>query len=331
VALTAGVDMGGTKIQTAIVRAGKSIGEVRVSTPLEGAASVVEAVLGTIDEAAAAAGINPAELAGIGIGFPGIYDQETGDTLSAPNLVGFDKRYPLGSRVSKKLGGVPVIFDNDVRAAIVGEQRAGAGRPFQDFLGVFVGTGVGGGVVLGGKMRRGRGAAGEIGHTVVKDGGRRCGCGRQGCLEAYAGRGRIEATARKLVEKGESTILFDLLAQKGRHRLTSGVIATALKQGDAMTRMLIDEAVWALGISMASAQNLLDFEAIIIGGGLGDRLGQPFIDRVGQSMLPHLLLDKRPPKMLGTELGDLSGAIGAALLAADAKRTARSVAGSSAG
>jgi glucokinase len=175
-------------------------------------------------------------------------------------------------------------------------------------------------------MRHGQGAAGEIGHTVVKDGGRRCGCGRQGCLEAYAGRARMEATARKLVDKGESTILFELLAQKGRNRLTSGVIATALKRGDAMTGTMIDEAVWALGVALASAQNLLDLEAIIIGGGLGDRLGQPFIDRVADAMLPHLLMDKRPPKMLGTELGDLSGAVGAALLAGDQART-RPVAG----
>jgi glucokinase len=331
VALTAGVDMGGTKIQTVIVRAGKRIGEARVNTPQDGPGSVVDALAGTIADAAAAAGVARAELAGIGIGFPGIYDPESGDTLSAPNLVGFDKRYHLGSRVSKKLGGVPVVFDNDVRAAILGEQRAGAGRPFQDFLGVFVGTGVGGGLVLGGRLRRGQGAAGEIGHTVVKDGGRRCGCGRHGCLEAYAGRGRIEATAHKLVDKGESTILFELVAERGRNRLTSGVIETALKRGDAMTIKLIDEAVWALGISLASAQNVLDVEAIIIGGGLGDRLGQPFIDRVAEAMLPHLLMDKRPPKMLGTELGDLSGAVGAALLAADAVGTRRPVAGRPAG
>src|ERR1700716_1981220 len=203
--------MGGTKIQTAIVRAGKPIGESRVNTPQEGAASVLEAVQNTILDATASAGVGPDQLAAVGIGFPGIYDQATGDTLSAPNLMGFDKRYPLGGRLSKKLGGVPVVFDNDVRAAIIGEHRAGAGRPFQDFMGVFVGTGVGGGLVLGGTMRHGQGAAGEIGHTVVKDGGRRCGCGRQGCLEAYAGRGRMEATARKLAEKGESTILFEVL------------------------------------------------------------------------------------------------------------------------
>jgi glucokinase len=316
--VTAGVDMGGTKIQTAVVRAGRTLGQARVPTPRGGPAEVVESVRSTIVDAAAAAGIDPAELTGVGVGFPGAYDNETGDTVSAVNLAGFDKRYPFGRRLSSAIGGAPVIFDNDVRAAMLGEQRAGAGRPFKDMLGVFVGTGVGGGLILGGRLRRGLGSAGEIGHTVVSDAGRLCGCGRRGCLEAYAGRGRIELRARKLVERGDSTILFKVMAEKGKDRLTSGVIATALDRGDKMAGDLVTEAVWALGIALASVQNVLDLEAIIIGGGLGDRLGQPFIDRVSAAMKPHLFMDSRPPKMLASELGDLSGAVGAALLALDA-------------
>jgi glucokinase len=320
VAVTAGVDMGGTKIQTAIVRAGKAIGQARLPTPQGGPAEVLQAIQETIATAAAAAGVKPDALAGIGVGFPGAYDAASGDVLSAVNIPAFQKRFPLGGKLAAAYGGVVVTLDNDVRAAMFGEHRAGAGRPFQNLLGVFVGTGVGGGVILDGAMRRGRGAAGEIGHTVVKDGGRPCGCGRKGCLEAYAGRGRIELMARKLMERGEKTILFELMEQKGRDRLTSGVIAAALDRGDKMATKLIKEAVWALGLALASAQNLLDLEAIVIGGGLGDRLGQPFVDRVAVAMKPHLLLDDRPPKMLGTELGDLSGAVGAALLALDASR-----------
>jgi len=316
--VTAGVDMGGTKIQTAIVRSGKPLGQARVPTPQGGPGEVLKSVRSTIVDAAAAAGIAPADLTGVGIGFPGAYDNKTGDTVSAVNLAGFDKRYPFGSRLSKAIGGAPVIFDNDVRAALLGEYRAGAGRPFKDMLGVFVGTGVGGGLILGGKLRRGQGSAGEIGHTVVSDAGRLCGCGRRGCLEAYAGRGRMELRARKLVERGDSTILFKVMAEKGRDRLTSGVIAAALARGDNMADQLITDAVWALGIALASVQNVLDLEAIIIGGGLGDRLGPPFIDRIGAAMQPHLFMDSRPPKMLATELGDLSGAVGAALLALDA-------------
>jgi glucokinase len=312
--------MGGTKIQTAIVRGGKPIGQARVPTPQGGPAMVLKAVRETITSAAAEARVKAETLAGIGVGFPGTYDHASGDVINAVNIPAFQKRFPLGPKLSEAFGGAPVTFDNDVRAAMLGEHRAGAGRPFKDLLGVFVGTGVGGGVILDGALRRGQGSAGEIGHTVVKNGGRLCGCGRRGCLEAYAGRGRIELRARMLEERGEQTVLFKLMEQRGRERLTSGAIASALDRGDKMAIRLIDDAVWALGVSLASAQNLLDLEAIIIGGGLGDRLGQPFIDRVAEAMKPHLLMDKRPPKMLGTELGDLSGAVGAGLLALDASR-----------
>jgi glucokinase len=201
-----------------------------------------------------------------------------------------------------------------VRVALLGEWKRGAGRPFSSLLGVFVGTGVGGGIVLDGELREGRGACGEIGHTLVKEGGRRCGCGLRGHLEAYAGRGRIEATARRHQARGRRTRLFDIMAAKGRDRVTSGVIAEALDHHDSLTQELIYQAVWALGIAISNAQNLLDVEAVIIGGGLGDRLGAPFRDRVEATTRPLLHISARPPRFLSTELGDLSGAVGAAVL-----------------
>jgi glucokinase len=100
-----------------------------------------------------------------------------------------------------------------------------------------------------------------------------------------------------------------------RDRLSSGVYARALKKGDPMTQKLIADAAWALGIALASAQNLLDLEAIVVGGGLGDRLGQPFIDAIVTEMTPHLFIPDQPPAVLPTEMGDLSGAVGAAVLA----------------
>jgi glucokinase len=314
-----GVDLGGTKIQAAVLRSRKVSGQGRSRTPQGGPDDVVEAILATVDQALASGGHKREDVAGVGIGFPGQFDPASGDTLNAVNLKGFQKRFPLSGKIAAAYGRVPVRLDNDVRAALAGEFRMGNGRGFKNLLGVFVGTGVGGGLVLEGRMRRGRGAAGEIGHTVVKDGGRECGCGRRGCLEAYAGRGRMELRARELVKDGKKTVLFDIMEKKGRDRLASGVIAAALQQGDAMANGLIDEAVWALGISLASAQNLLDLEAIIIGGGLGDRLGMPFIERVAEAMRPHLFIDQAPPRMLTTALGDLSGAVGAALLVARAR------------
>jgi glucokinase len=125
----------------------------------------------------------------------------------------------------------------------------------------------------------------------------------------------MEATARRWVKKGRSTILFDLMRKKGRDQLTSGVIEAALERKDAMAERLVDDAVWALGLALASAQNLLDLEAVVVGGGLGDRLGRPFVDRVADAMRPHLFVPEHAPAMLTTELGDLSGAVGAAVRA----------------
>lgn len=313
--VTAGVDLGGTKIQTAILRDREVVGTARVLTPQTGSADVIAAIAGTITTALEAAGAGVGDLAAIGMGTPGEVDGGTGTVSHSPNVQGFQERVALGPLVSQALGGVPVTLDNDVRVAIRGEHERGAGRPYRNLLGVFCGTGVGGGLVLGGTLRVGRGAAGEIGHTIVKDGGRMCSDGRRGHLEAYAGRGRMEARARALAKRGRTTILFDLMERRGRTNLSSGVIATAMEKKDKVAVSLVDDAVWALGIALASAQNLLDLEAIIIGGGLGDRLGQPFIERVAEAMEPRLFVPDNRPKVLGTELGDLSGAIGAAVLA----------------
>lgn len=305
-------------MQAAVLHSRKVIGQARSGTPQGGPDDVVQAILATIAQALEVAGAKRQDVTSVGIGFPGQFDPATGETLGAVNLKGFESRYPLGATISQAINSARVVLDNDVRAALVGEYQMGSGIGYRNFLGVFVGTGVGGGLVLEGRLRKGRGAAGEIGHMVVKGGGRECGCGRKGCLEAYAGRGRMEVRARELHKAGRKTILFDIMQRKGRDRLASGVIAAALEQGDALAGSLVADAVWALGISLASVQNLLDLEAIIIGGGLGDRLGPPFVKRVADAMGPHLFLDQAPPVMLTTKLGDLSGAVGAALLAAGA-------------
>jgi predicted NBD/HSP70 family sugar kinase len=204
------------------------------------------------------------------------------------------------------------MIDNDVRVAILGEWKRGAGRGYRNLLGVWVGTGVGGGLILDGEPYHGQGAAGEIGHIIVKPGGRVCSDGRKGHLEAYAGRGRMEVYARELHDGGRKTDLFKIMEKKGRSRMSSGVVAEALEHKDKLAEELTDGAVWALGVGLATVQNLLSLEAIVIGGGLGDRLGAPFVERIEKEMLPLLFVPDQPPKMLTTEHGDLSGAVGAA-------------------
>jgi glucokinase len=310
----AGVDLGGTKIQAVVVAGGTVVGQDRHLTPTTGAAEVVDEIVRSIRDALADAGVVPSDLRAIGIGSPGAVDRTTGHVSRAPNVPGFVDDVALGPTVRAAFDGTPVMVENDVRAAVMGEFRRGAGRPFRDVLGVFVGTGVGGGVILDGALHHGRGNAGEIGHTTVKPGGRRCGCGRLGCLEAYAGRLSIEQTARQRVQKGQKTKLFEIMERKGRDRVTSSVIADALDQNDRMTIELVDEAVEALGVALANAQNLLEFEAVIVGGGLGDRLGRPFVDRVAGALTSNLRSPDHPPLVLPTELGDLSGAVGATVL-----------------
>ena len=311
------MDVGGTKIQSAAVRTKKVAGVHRLATPLTGAKDVAAAIGESVAKALADGGAQPTDLKAVGMGVPGAIDTEAGTVSSSPNLPGFQEAQPvaLGAMVSEALGGVPVRLDNDVRVAILGEWMRGAGRPYRNLVGVWVGTGVGGGLVLDGKLYEGQGAAGEIGHTIVKPGGRVCSDGRRGHLEAYAGRGQMEVFARHLVKEGHKTELFDIMEKKGRTRLSSGVWAAALEKHDKMARELVDDAVWALGVGLASVQNLLALEAIVIGGGLADRLGPPFVDRIRDEMQPMLFVPERAPAMLSSEFGDLSGAVGAAVLA----------------
>jgi glucokinase len=312
-----GVDLGGTKIQIVVLgQRGKVLGEARSQTPTSGGPEAVTAAIAdAMGEAAAAAGVEPAALAAVGVGSPGEVDDSAGTVAQARNLPDWERAFPLAERLGEALG-TRVALGNDVRVATQAEFQLGAGKPYRSVLGVFWGTGVGGGLILNGRPWLGRGAAGEIGHTVVKIGGRRCGCGRRGCLEAYAGRASMERKARRLVEQGDNhTVLFEIMEKQGRTRLTSGVWARALDRNDELATHLLGEAVEALGAGIASAVNLLDVEAVIIGGGLGTRLGEPFVQRIGDAMMPHLFVDDRPPAVHLAALGDLGGAIGAALLA----------------
>ncbi|HET6570152.1 MAG TPA: ROK family protein [Solirubrobacterales bacterium] len=313
--LRGGIDLGGTKIQTVVVAADGTLqGEARQPTPTSGGpADVARAIEEALREAASAAGVKPQELAGVGVGSPGDADGATGVVSAARNLPGWEGSFPLGETLAKALG-TPVAVGNDVQVAVEGEYALGAGRRHDSLLGVWWGTGVGGGIVLDGKPWLGRGAAGEIGHMVVKRNGARCPCGRRGCMEAYAGRAAMEARARREQHEGVETQIFEIMHKRGKDRLTSSVWEHALREGDALTESLLRRAVRYLGTGIASAVNLLDVEAVVLGGGLGVRFGEPFMDQLTKEMHKHLFVNGNPPAMQVAELGDLGGAIGASLL-----------------
>jgi glucokinase len=313
--LRGGIDLGGTKIQAAILdAAGEVLGQSRRPTPTDGGPEDVAAEMAAaLREAADEAGVQADALAGVGVGSPGDADESTGVVSAARNLPGWEGSFALADALEEALG-TDVRVGNDVQVATEAEFHLGAGREFQSLIGVFWGTGVGGGLVLDGKPWLGRGAAGEIGHMVVKHGGAKCPCGRRGCMEAYAGRAAMEAEARRQHEDGAKTDLFKLMHKHEKDRLTSGIWQRALDHGDHLAEKLVDRAVEALGTGIASAVNLIDPEAVIVGGGLGVRFGERYMGPLTEEMGKHLFVDERPPAVRVASLGDLGGAIGASLL-----------------
>jgi glucokinase len=313
-ALRGGIDLGGTKIEAIVVDGRNTVlGTARHPTPVTGGpAAVASAMAAAMKEAAEGAGTETGSLVGVGVGSPGSVGPQ-GTVTAARNLPDWDGTFPLGGTLQQHLG-TTVLVGNDVQVGTDAEFALGAGKPYRSLLGVFWGTGVGGGIILDGRPFHGRGGAGEFGHIVYKPNGRRCGCGNRGCVEAYAGRASMEAHARRKIKKGKSSDLIKIAKKKDRPRFTSSVWADAAEKGDKLTVDLIDKAIEAIGVGVASAINLLDLEAVIIGGGLGVRFGQGAVDRIVAAAEPHLFPGHQPPAVKLASLGDLGGALGAALL-----------------
>lgn len=213
----------------------------------------------------------------------------------------------LGSQVEVRVG-------NDVNVAALGEWRHGAGKGHDDLLALWWGTGIGGGLILDGALRDGpNGTAGEIGHTTYRADGRRCGCGRVGHVEAYAGRAAMEAEARRRHDGGETTKLVEMA---GADRMRSKIFSKALAADDYVAIDLLATAVDALGVGIASAVTLVDVDLVIIGGGLGSRLGQRWADRIGAVVTAKVFANP-DVRVVTSALGDNAGVIGAAELFAD--------------
>lgn len=309
------IDLGGTKIAAAVVGPDNSVlASARRPTPITGGPEgVVSAIDEAIREATGKAGIDLADLRGVGVGAPGMADRLTGTLSGAGNLPGWSGSFPLGPELSTSLG-LPVAIGNDVQVGTMAEYVLGAGKGHDSLLGVFWGTGVGGGLILGGKPWLGRGRAGEIGHTLVKRGGARGLNGLKGTIEAYAGRKAMEAKARREAERGRKTILFELMNERKKKALTSSIWHRAWKKDDELACHLLDRAVTALSAGIASAVNLLDVEAVVIGGGLGVRFGETLVPKVIEGTGRYLLDPDRPPAMSVAALGDDGGVLGAAML-----------------
>lgn len=308
--LLAGVDVGGTNIGVGLVdhhhhHHHKVHQRAKEDTPtsVEDLVAQVSRMVGDLDGSPEA----------VGIGIPGIIHSDR--VVQAPNLEGWDADTDVAALVSDELG-VPVVLVNDAQCGLLGEWVAGAGKGSQFLFGVWLGTGVGAGLVLDGKGYDGAGGgSGEFGHLVVRPGGARCGCGRRGCIEAYAGRRMMTESARAMQAAGRKTSLFEIQEAKGKSKATSGVWAAALADDDPVAVEIIDEAVVALGFGVANVLNLLDLDRVVIGGGMATKLGSDFADRLADAARPHAVRRIADGQVVIAALGDDSGIVGAAEVA----------------
>lgn len=276
-----GIDLGGTKILAAVVDAqGKVIGKAKKATHADRGPDEVIARIGrAMDEALDDAQLLKKSISAIGIGVPGIFDANTGLVIDITNIKGF-KNIELGKTL-RKWNDVPVAMSNDVRVAAIGEHRMGAGKGMQNLIAVFVGTGIGGGIILNGQVFSGsRGSAGEVGHMVtMADGPFAVGGGVRGGIEALASRSAIERELRAGIAAGRKTVLPELMKEKDG-ALTSSVLAKAVAKNDPLTVETLRHAARYLGLHAATLLNAFDPQMLIYGGGVIEGLGEWMVSQI---------------------------------------------------
>ena len=293
---------------------GRIVGRARAKTKAwRDDEDVFSTIARTGHQAIGAAGLALADLAAVGIGAPGPLDPGSGYIIESANLK--FKNFPLGPRLTEEFG-VPTTVENDVNAGVYGELRAGAARGARDVLGVFVGTGIGGGLILDGQLYHGSSLnAGEVGHIIIKAEGPRCGCGNRGCLEALASRVAITRDVRRAIKRGRKSVLAAHLEKKNG-LLSSQTLKGAYDARDALAVRVMNRAAKSLGIALGSLVNLFGPEMIVLGGGVVEAMGDEFIARIDRATRKIAFeICVRNLKIVKAELGDDAGVIGAALLA----------------
>ncbi|HET9949506.1 MAG TPA: ROK family protein [Longimicrobiales bacterium] len=311
-----GVDIGGTNTVVGLVpwEGGPPVALCsRPTEPRRGADAVVADVADMAEAVTAEAlerlGATRDRIVGVGIGCPGPLDLERGIVVTTPNL-GWSG-YPIRDRVGEALG-LPATLDNDANCATYGEWWQGAARGARQVAGVTLGTGIGGGLIIDGKLLRGAsGMAGEFGHTTIDLGGRRCGCGNRGCVEAYASGPNIAARAREGIEAGRTSRLLDLVGGDPE-RLTAQTVYDGLLLGDPLARDVMIEAATMLGVGVANLVNLLNPEVVVIVGGVtraGEHLFRPLREEVRRRAFS---VGVEACRVVPGELEGTAGVIGAA-------------------
>ncbi len=315
-----GIDMGGTKTLASVVNvaSGAVMGSARKRTRAERgqefvAMRAIELAMAALD----AAKLSANQLSAIGIGAAGQIDRKRGMIVDAPNLG--VKNMPIGEILGKHFGK-PVVVGNDVEVAALGESIHGSGAGYHNFVCVFVGTGIGAGIVRDGQVYTGlTGTAGEIGHMTIVADGRLCGCGSRGCLEAYASRTAITKAIMAEIHHGRSSILADDAAKQlkeGETIIRSGILANAIQHKDELTIEVVCDAANYLGYGLASVMNFYNPDCIILGGGVIEAVDILFETAVHRARTVALSFPAQKTPILKAKLGDFSGVVGAACLGA---------------
>src|SRR5437016_3452020 len=318
-----GIDLGGTKTLTAVIdiTSGDVVASARKRTRAERGQDFVGQRTIDLSQAALSGANLPggASIVAIGVGAAGQIDRKAGVVLDAPNLGVKDMR--LGDILGKQFSK-PVAVGNDVEVAALGEYLYGAGQGFNNFVCVFVGTGIGSGIVQNGRMYTGlTGTAGEVGHMTVDAGGRICGCGSRGCLEAYASRTAITKAIMAEIHHGRSSILAEdvqFQLKEGETIIRSGLLASAIAHNDALAIEIVTEAADYLGYGLASVMNFYNPDCIILGGGVIEAIDLLFERAVHRARITALSAPASKTKIIRAKLGDFSGVVGAACMGGEA-------------
>lgn len=320
-----GVDLGGTNI---VVGAMSESGDRQIgfrSEPTmaeQGVESVVQRMASMVDETIEMvireAGVTRKAIAGVGIGAPGPLNREKGIVVVAPNLGWRD--YPLRDEISKRVG-LPATLDNDANCATLGEWWQGAARGARHVVGLTIGTGIGGGIIIDGRLHHGASdVAGEIGHTTIDVNGRYCRCGNYGCLEAYASGPAIAQRAREALERDEISSLPSLV-DGDVSRLTAADVYDAAKQGDALAREIVRDTATFLGSGIANLLNVFNPDVVVIAGGV-TQAGEPLFDPLRAEVRRRAF---RPAveacRIVPGELPGTAGVVGAVATFLDSQRT----------
>jgi glucokinase len=310
-----GVDLGGTKILAGVFHSSLACaGIAKVSTKAQrGPDAVIERIARCVHDAIDEADLDPKQVRGVGIGAPGAVEGNSGVVIFAPNLDWRD--VPLKKQLEKEIG-LPVFVGNDCTVAMQGIYVAELKSKPQNVVGIFLGTGIGGGLIINGKPYHGANhTAGEIGHMVLDVDGPKCGCGNKGCFEALASRTAIFQRIKSGVKNGQKTVLTELLGDN-LEDLRSGDLRKAIRRGDKFVDSVIEEAAEYTGIAVGNLLNIFNPEMVVLGGGvieaLADEMMSIIVETARDYAMPGTAKDV---EIVATTLGDHAAITGGAALA----------------